>query len=175
MFEPNLARSFGGVLRRKPRWRLENATIPTWNGNRVGNAFDQAWERGAHHSTELWRVRVPRAQVVGTRSASNATPNDWRSGTECEIHMRCDRSAAGGTFAQQTRTGETRHVDVRFFLVQQAEQDVRLKVLTVPTSENLSDTSTQTPSQVECGSLLSMFKLPNEKRSNGATSKIGEL
>ena len=44
---------------------------------------------------------------------------------------------------------KTRHVDVRFLWLQQAVQDGRLKVLSVPTTDNLSDTFTKSLSQVE--------------------------
>ena len=45
--------------------------------------------------------------------------------------------------------GKTRHIDVRFLWLQQASQEGRLKVLSVPTSEHLSDTFTKSLSQVD--------------------------
>ena len=58
VFEPQtLPVVFGGVLRRRPCWRLGNAQNPLWNGSHVWIALDQAWERGAqHHSTDQWGV-----------------------------------------------------------------------------------------------------------------------
>ena len=44
---------------------------------------------------------------------------------------------------------KTRHVDVRFLWLQQAVQEGRLKVLSVPTTENLSDTFTKFLSQTD--------------------------
>ena len=60
---------------------------------------------------------------------------------QCEIRMRCDSSAARGISARQGLE-RTRRVDVRFLWLQQGVQDGRLKVLSVPTSDNLSGTST---------------------------------
>ena len=74
--------------------------------------------------------------------------NDWRYGVKCEIRMCCDNSASRGMSARQG-LGETRHIDVRFLGLQQAAQDGRLKVLSVPASEHLSHTFTKALSQVD--------------------------
>ena len=58
--------------------------------------------------------------------AFKAMLNDWQYGVKCEIHMRCDSSAARGMFARQG-LGETRHVDVRFLWLQQVVREGRLE------------------------------------------------
>ena len=70
--------------------------------------------------------------------------NDRHYGMNCEMHMRCENSAEGGMSAEQ-RLGT---LDVRF-LWQQAVQEGRVKVLSVPTSENLSDMFTKSLSQAD--------------------------
>ena len=109
------------------------------------SAVDEARGRSAeHHRTEQWRVGILRvAQVV-----SSCARNQGNGITGCEIHMRCDGSAARSMSARQG-LAKTRHVDVRFLWLQQAVQEGRLKVLSVPTSENLSDTFTKSLSQVD--------------------------
>ena len=72
--------------------------------------------------------------------------NDWHYEVKCEIHMRCDSSAARGMSARQG-LGTTRHVDVRFLWLQQAVQEGRVKGGQCPTSDNLSDTCTKSLSQ----------------------------
>ena len=68
--------------------------------------------------------------------------SEWRYGVVCEIRMCCDRSGQ----VCSRRTGEI-YVDVRFVWLQHAVKERRLKVLTVPTSEKLSDTFTKSLSQ----------------------------
>ena len=77
-----------------------------------------------------------------------AVLNDWRYGVECEIRTRCDTSAARGMSVREGLE-KTRHVDVRFLWLQQAVQEGHLKVLSVPSSENLSDMFTKSLSQVD--------------------------
>ena len=71
---------------------------------------------------------------------------DWGYGVETQIHMTCDSSAARGIAARQG-LGRMRHVDVRYLWLQQAVQEGRLKVLSVPTQENWSDTFTKALTQ----------------------------
>ena len=55
----------GGVLRRRPCWRLGNAQISLWNGSHVGTTLDQAWKcRAKNHSTAQWRVCILRGAQV---------------------------------------------------------------------------------------------------------------
>ena len=64
--------------------------------------------------------------------------------------MRCDSSVARGMSVRQG-LGNTRHIDVRSLWLQQAVHEGRFKVLSVPTSENLSDIFTKSLSQVDAG------------------------
>ena len=61
--------------------------------------------------------------------------------------MRCEGSDA----RSMSRQGlvKTRHVDVRFLWLHQAVQEGRVKVLSVLTSENLSDMFAKSLSQVD--------------------------
>ena len=56
--------------------------------------------------------------------------DDWHDGVAYEIHKRCDSSAARSLSRQGMV--KTRHVDVRFLWPQQAVQEGRVKVLSVP-------------------------------------------
>ena len=90
--------------------------------------------------SECYALLRSSAHAVGIK----AMLNDWHYGMNCEMHMRCESSAKRGMSAGQglgTR-------DVRF-LWQQAVQEGRVKVLSVPTSENLSDTFTKSLSQAD--------------------------
>lgn len=88
--------------------------------------------------SEYYALLRASAHALGIK----AMLSDWNYGVECEIHMRCDSSAARGISARQG-LGKVRHIDVRFLWLQQAVQEGRLKVLSVPTSENVSDTFTK--------------------------------
>ena len=68
--------------------------------------------------------------------------------SNCRFVCDCDSSAARGISARQG-LGKTRHVDLRFLWLQQAAQEGRRKVLSVPTSENLSDTFTKSVLQAD--------------------------
>ena len=87
--------------------------------------------------SEYYALHKSSAHAIGIK----AILTDRHCGVNCKIHMRCDSSAARGMSARQGWV-KTRHVDVRFLWLRQAVQEGRLKVLSVPTSENLSDTFT---------------------------------
>ena len=94
--------------------------------------------------SEYYALLRSSAHALGIK----AMLNGWHYGVECEIHRRCVGSAARGMSARRG-LGKTRHVDVRFLWLQQAVQEGRLKVLSLPTSENLSDTFTKSLFQVD--------------------------
>ena len=99
---------------------------------------------GASGESEYYALLRSSAHALGIK----AMLNEWRFGVKREIHMRCDSSTARGMPVRQG-VEKTRHVDVRFLWLQQAIQEGRLKVLSVPTSENLSDTFTNSLSQAD--------------------------
>ena len=96
--------------------------------------------------------------------------NDWHHGAKCEIHMRCDGSAASD-MSPRRGFGETRRVDVRFLWLQQAVQEGRLKVLSVPTSENLSDTFRKCLSQADDDSCFRCMNFHMGNVGNGRHKK----
>ena len=59
------------------------------------------------------------------------------------------RQQRGKRHVCSARVGDNSHVDVRFLWLQQALQEGRLKVLCVPTSENLSDKFTKSLSEAD--------------------------
>ena len=76
----------------------------------------------------------------------------WCCGVNCEIHIEAylvDRDWAKPV--------------VRFLWLQQALQEGRLKVLSVPTGENLSDTLTKSFPDLTC-SMLSVYDRPPGQR-----------
>ena len=88
--------------------------------------------------SEYYALLRASAHALGIKSMLQ----DWAYGTTLEVAMRCDSSAARGIAARQG-LGRMRHVDVRYLWLQQAVLEGRLKVLSVPTAENLSDTFTK--------------------------------
>ena len=106
-------------------------------------------ERAMQSTTALSSGGSERHTLLGSSAHAlgiKAMLNDWFYDVKCEVLMRCDSSAARGMSARQG-FGKTRHVDVRFLLLQQAVQEGRLKVLSVLTSENLSDSFKKSLSQ----------------------------
>ena len=81
-----------------------------------------------HHRTDQWRIRILRIAQVVSPCARNQGNAERRYGAKCEIRMRCDGSAARGMSCRGP--GKTRHMCAS---CQQAVQDERLKVLSVPT------------------------------------------
>ena len=88
--------------------------------------------------SEYYALLRASAHALGVK----AMLQDWGYGVGLDIHVRCDSSAARGIAARQG-LGKMRHVDVCYLRLQQAVLEGRLKVLSVPTSENFSDVFTK--------------------------------
>ena len=85
-----------------------------------------------------------------------------------ESNARCTRVATAArqeAYVWFARQGEEtlRHVVVRFLWLQPAVEEGRLEVLSVPTSENFSDTFTKSPSQADADRCM-VHELPHGRR-----------
>ena len=92
---------------------------------------------------------------------------------DCEIHTRCDSSAARGMSARQG-LATARHVEVRFSWLQQAVQEGCFKVFSVPTSENLSDTFTKSLSQADADRCHRCMNFHMGNVGSGRYRKVGQ-
>ena len=101
---------------------------------------DIRWLCGRHcQACELFWLASEYCALLRS-PALKAKLSDWCYGVHCEINVRCDSNAARGHW---TRIGQ-KPSRSRAFLV-----EGRLKLVDVLTSENLSDTFTQTLTQIE--------------------------
>ena len=106
------------------------------------------------HGLEFWRWSAMQTILETWEHASPSL--EWQS---CGGHLIKHGSALHSTIASSGGESghcllgkdwrKTGHVDVRFLWLQQAAQEGRLKVLSVPTSQNLSDTVTKSLSQAD--------------------------
>ena len=83
--------------------------------------------------SEYYALLRAAAHSLGVR----AMLQDWLYGVGLDISTRCDSSAARGIASRQG-LGKMRHVDVRFLWLQQAVKEGKLRVLSVPTADNMS-------------------------------------
>ena len=73
--------------------------------------------------------------------------NDWHYGVKCEMSHALRQQRGKSMSARATVEGKTRLVDVRFLWLQPAMQEGRVKLFSVPTCEDLSETFTKSQSQ----------------------------
>ena len=88
--------------------------------------------------------RAASHQAVASREATRCSGRRLRR-SEWKARLACVAIAV----LQEARLLDKDRLDVRFLWQQQVEQEGRLEVLSVPTSENLSDTFTKSQSQVD--------------------------
>ena len=142
------------------RPRVEKTKLPALAPLRA--RCDMAWTQGTGQSHLPDAGTCLRIVVISSFKSLQLCLIGFHTRVECEMHMRCDRSTARGMSARQGLRN-TRHVDVRHLWLQQAVQRGCLKVLRVPTSENLSDTFTKSLSQADAV-IIAMYELPQRKR-----------
>ena len=121
-----------------------------------GSAVTTAWSSGESEHNGLLRSS---AHALGIK----AMPNEWHYGVKCEIHMRCDGSAARGMSVRQGLE-KTRHVDVCFLWLQQAVQEGTFGRAQCPDKRELVRHIHEDPIPSRCRSLLWVHELPHGKR-----------